>query len=715
MIQRCAIVALVSLSFATTARAVELRVHWDFHGQPAATNAAKLTFRSLMSPPQTVELMLPFGATSAEVPPGQWSLDLENPDWWHARQYLQVTEATSDLTIPLWRSATVTGNPTLTGGSAPKDVTVRFAGSKDDVQGQTTCPVVDRHFRCAVPAGLLDLRVRAKGCIAHYAWGKTLTPGGALDLGEVVFEQGAAITGRVVLGRGVKAALTAVRVRAFPAGSAADKIRLQQFVATPEARGFFHLDGVPPGEYMIRADGTERVTSPSVGVTVVGTAEAELREPLLADVPRTLTVEVTPRLNLDQKPWIVTLDRDVARHYGETVAQGALDQDGRWQSHLQPGKYSMRISSLDGAVWASRDVDLGSDEHIFMLIATRTIRGKILLGKKPLAAKLIFGGEFGTPRVPVKSDEDGHFEVHLPQTDAASWDVTVDAAAPRVKRTLRAEIPTDDRELTLQLRETVVIGTVIDQAGAPARDVTVNMSGEHELIQVDADSAGAFGFHGVEPGTYTVQAEGYLLESDALELSVPKDGAPDELRLVVKPVRKVVGRVLSNLGPVAGARVTIAPVDVPALMNSTRETNERGEFSATAPLNCQRVDVYVSPPGFSFRAFRTTLRDDGALTIPVDQRGGTLIVRWPKASASPLLFHTGALIWPDMLVDEWTGRKTSTKDRAEIVSAPLDPGVYSLCPAAPAKELPAKRLAGADPRCVEVFLPPFGEATLAEP
>lgn len=699
------------LGIATAVRGVELHiVPRPNVTDPAAAATAKFTLRPLhvvpkapAPPPLPVEALLPLdkGGT-VDVAEGEWSLDVESDDWWHARQYLHVSAERADVVVPLLRSGFITGAASLADGSVPKDVQVRFTA--EGLNGETNCPIVDKRFRCRVAAGLLDLRLRTKGCIAHYKWGTKIAAGATVDAGALTFERGAAITGSVLLGRGVRESLERLRVRAAPEGAAAS--RLQQYVATPGPRGFFHLDGVPPGQYTLTAEGPYRISSSPVTVTVIGDGEVQLRDPIVADIPRSLTVDVLPLLDPDQKPWIITLEREISQNSYVTTTQGSVDDRGTWSAHVQPGHYTVRVSSLNGAKWDARDVDLDTDAHVVIPLTTRELHGTALLGRKPLSATLLFGGEYGSQILPAQSDQEGHFRVRLPRPDVREWDVTVDAEAPRVKRTVKVKLPENgDDDVVLQLRDTVIFGTVVDESGkAVGRDVVVNMTAKGEVMQVAAGEGGAFAFHGVDPGPYTLQAEGFLLQSDALPIAVPEDGATDEVRLVVKPVRKVVGHVLANGGPVAGARVNVVPADVPFLSASYRDTDERGEFATTVPWNCHRIDVFVAAPGFAYKAFRTTLREQSMLNIPVDQRGGMLTARWPKAAGRAVLLHAGAMIWPDALVGEWGGRRRTQNDVEEVTSGPLDPGVYTLCPAA---------TTGVG--CVDTYLPPFGDVVLEHP
>lgn len=722
---RYSVLAVALLSLAAQSRATEITLVPQRKAvDESAAAVATFTFRPVggvakdLAVPHALVLRLDQPGP-VELPSGSWSLDVESPDWWHARQYVIVGSAALTLTAPLWRAAAVSGTATLRDGSAPGEVTIRFSSDSGDsagLRGETSCPVVEKRFRCQVAAGLLDLHMRSRGCVAHYAWGKGVPPGGTLDVGTLEFERGASITGTVSLGRGVATPTEKLRVKALPNGLTPQSSKLTQFIAAPTSKGFFHLDGVPPGEYVVTAEGPNRLASQRVVITVVGEAEVLLREPLLVDVPRTLSVDVLPLLDPEQKPWLVTLAREVQQRHYEMVSERAVDSTGAWTAQVQPGHYNIQVSTSGGAKWESRDVDIDADTRVAIALTSHELRGSILLGKKPLAAKLIFGGEYGSQSLPTKSDEEGHFNVRLPNTEAKSWDVTVDAVAPRVKRTLRVDLPEKpDNEVEIHLRDTIVFGTVVDESGKPAgADVGVNMTHEREVIQEAAVARdGTFAFHGVDPGAYSVQAEGFLLESDTVPVHVPEDGMTEELRLVVKPVRKIVGRVYSGMGPVAGARVQVAPADVPSLFAAFRDTDERGEFSTVVPWNCQRIDVYVMAPGFDYRAFRTTIHEGNMLNIPVDQRGGVLTARWPRGEAA-MLFHSGAMLWPDTLAWVLGGRRQSSDKSEELMATPLDPGVYSLC-VVPQTEVSTLRFApppANDPRCTSAFLPPFGEIVI---
>jgi hypothetical protein len=160
--------------------------------------------------------------------------------------------------------------------------------------------------------------------------------------------------------------------------------------------------------------------------------------------------------------------------------------------------------------------------------------------------------------------------------------------------------------------------------------------------------------------------------------------------------------------------VQVVPADVSTLFAAYRDTNERGEFSTFVPWNCQRIDVYVVAPGFAYRAFRTTIQEGNMLNIPVDQRGGMLTAKWPTAkSMETILFHAGAMIWPDSLTRETGGRRQSANGVEELTAAPLEPGVYTLCVILQS-DIAAARMGVRpnDPRCTEAFLPPFGDVVI---
>ncbi|MEM6457300.1 MAG: hypothetical protein AAF772_19590, partial [Acidobacteriota bacterium] len=142
-------------------------------------------------------------------------------------------------------------------------------------------PTDDVPIRCVVPAGTHNLRLRATGHVSHFAHEITLAHRGVHDWGRVALEPGASVVGFVVtestdeaassLAEGetsetagapdnapAVATITTVELEPQPGPQAASQgveagSDPRTLNVTADARGFFHLTGVAPGVYRLRA------------------------------------------------------------------------------------------------------------------------------------------------------------------------------------------------------------------------------------------------------------------------------------------------------------------------------------------------------------------------------------------------------------------------------------------------------------------------------
>jgi hypothetical protein len=331
-----------------------------------------------------------------------------------------------------------------------------------------------------------------------------------------------------------------------------------------------------------------------------------------------------------------------------------------------------------------------------------------------LAATLIFGGEFGSRKITTESTEDGTFELEIPGDAAATWDVDVRTEAPPLRRELH-DIRAD-RQIEIDLPLTVLSGEVIDMKGAPVADVLVNIvsvgvDGERQQQPVASD--GTFAMHGLAPGRYAVRADGFLKESDRVEVSIADDGTSEPLRLVVRPSGQLTGVVRSSAGFVPGAQVVALPTDVPFLYAMEVTTNDEGEFATVIPPTCREVDVIVAAPGFPFQLFHALLTQR-RLSIVARESGGTLTARWSVSDRHPFIGHSGAWIDPSSLAVHWPVKLGSSATAGELVAPLMESGTYSLCmlTAAEGIDVVAHRAQPAAEHCMTTYLPPFGTAML---
>lgn len=132
-----------------------------------------------------------------------WQLSLEAPGYWSPP--VIVNPAAGPATAELWPQARIVGSVRVEAGETrPKELAVRFRpslvpGKALPFSEQTvTCPVEENGaWTCTVPASRLDLRVKAKGFIAHYRWGADLPAGLPWSLGALTLQRGASVVERV--------------------------------------------------------------------------------------------------------------------------------------------------------------------------------------------------------------------------------------------------------------------------------------------------------------------------------------------------------------------------------------------------------------------------------------------------------------------------------------------------------------------------------------
>jgi hypothetical protein len=672
---------LLALAMLTTSAAASpLTLRMTLPAGTPVPAGARVVLRRADSAAPPVERAMTAAESMVDVADGTWQLDVDAAGLWHERQYVTVAGATA-AEVRLWRAATVSGEVS---GAAADRITIRFA-TADGPAGEVVCPVAAKRFACALPAGTSDLALRAPGFVTRYLWSLALAPGLTRDLGPLPFQRGATLSGRIDPPRRENLDLRTVTVTASAANFDEQAERGRTFTsmtARPNAKGFFHLDGIAPGEYrIVAAAARPRLSSPPLTVTVIEGAEASLSRPLLLSAPRPLTVNVDPPLDPWLKQWRIELAMQRTPQYYEPLADALVAPNGTYRSEpLHPGHYDVRISGQDHSVWHRAEIDVDdATESLFIPLRVAPVRGTVRLGDKPLAATLWFGGQHDFPSLEMHSDDAGEFHGFLPQRDGDAWPVTVQSETPMAKRNFR-EVKLrrrDDGSLEAELRLdlTMLQGDVVEASGAPPSEtVMLNItSKEGEFIQPRTTEDGRFAVYGLPPGHYEVVASAYLRESKPLDVEVRADAEPPLIRLVLLPNRELKGLVRSTFGPVAGAKIIASSTDVPTSVVPIFDTDERGLFTAILPPGADQLDVVVEPPGFALKFFHLKW-DKRQLVVPVTQSGGTLTING-IAPSDALIRHAGATVRLQTL-STWFAA-SSAADRTSI--AMLEPGMYSVC------------------------------------
>jgi hypothetical protein len=675
---------------------------------------------------------------------GAWSVVAEADGYWAAEQTVLAREGThAVVSLTLWPAAALEGRIAVPEGEAPvTSVNVRFRPiSKPDTpesppEGEVACAIEIAIFSCQLPAGMFDLRIRARGFVSHYLWGQTLGIGERRKLGTFPLRRGASVVGWVETASGLPASSCTVALTPKPGGAMYDpteRERAKDLVLSvrTDGRGFFHLQGLPPGNYVLTA--TQAPFSPArfFPVLVKENSESELQKPLVLRPPLRLALSLKPPLDPWQRPWLVSLLQiSDTSMFGETVATGEKAANGSWEArNLSPGRYVVRVSDEDASNWAWEEVELPREPEVLeMTIAIVPVKGTVTLGDKPVRALVIFGGEHGSTTIRIFANKAGEYKGFLPRE--GPWPVRVVLPQPPIRRDLdgvavhRSE---GEQEATVDIRlpGTALEGEVVDEGGAAVGNAIVTtVDAEHREFGTESrcDAQGQFRLEGLGPGTIRVEARGGGRSSQVVTVELNEGAEPAKLRLVLADNIKLNGRVLGRLGPVGGAGVAAL-----ALGGGLRTrgvdatTNADGRFSLSLPWDVQEVTLAVTAPGFALRAMRWRVVSAEELSIQVDQDGGSLVVRLSQQSQSGqqtgfwVVVHNGCAL-PLGFFGPWrTANGVSGGDQQGVVIPQLEPGDYSLCwvpydflPLLAAGVLPAKN-------CTAGYLSRNGLLTLVAP
>jgi len=662
--------------------------------------------------PRIVDLKEPL--QKIELDAGHWSIALQGESLWHAPQYFTVAGDTI-VALDVWSAANVEGRIATTAKS-PAEITIRFEATKPEtVEGEVKCPLADGAFRCALPATALDLRLRARGFIAYYVQDLQLAPAETRDLGTLAFREGQSITGRVELPRALRGEVGKVIVRAEPSATMDGERPLVRggsllpLTAILGKNGFFHIDGVAPGAWIVRARHPKQLHAAPVSVTVLGGADAHIIAPLRLDRPRAIEVLVEPAHDPGGERWRIELAREVAPGRLEAVFESAAGEDGSWKRTLLPGTYVVSVRTASGDEWSRDRVDhTDGDSHLRVAMQAVEANGVVTLGGKPLRATLEFSNERGATSQ-TTSDDQGRFSVTLPDRRGNEWEIEIDSEQPLVQRTLTG-VKIDSEELEIDLPNKVLRGEVVDEKGEPVPFPTIRVfpTEGRGLTQPSGSEAGTFAIAGLAPGSKTLQAHGTQhRESDPTAIVIPEEGEPELVRLVLREQKPLRGYVESEFGPVAGATVVVFGTDVPGQVAYTEHTDAKGRFTARLPPDAREFDIIINPPGFSYTIDHATYHSS-VMRARVDQLGGTITIHGAGTQGLRLV-HEGAIVAVAAAARDTGGYTSET----EAVLRRMEPGPYAVCSVETAQWPLFRAARGASGgRCVSGILPPNGTLTL---
>jgi hypothetical protein len=525
-----------------------------------------------------------------DLAPGPWTVRVQADGWWADASQVLVPaggEQRGRHEIVLVPGSVVSGTIELADGkvvAGPPRVSYRRPDLADrdrriDWIDDAQCTQgSEGRFHCNLPAGTRDLRLRVTGYVNAYFWERLLPARGELALGKVRLQPGTSVVGWVVVRGGeVPPDRALVRVEVAAGGGVleggAEAIAKLRREVRPNGRGFFQVDGLAPGGYLVSAQ-LPGFASAEARVMMAEGLEARLREPLELARPLAVEVFVDPPLPPAQAapglaagavqaaPWSL---RVLRRRGGQVVGAKNAEVSPAGSAVLEdlaPGSYLLQLLDASGRGWYALPdwlVEPGMPP-LFITLDIVEIRGRVTLGGEPLAgASLSFGGARAPLSLPFISGEDGEFTGALPRV--GRWPVDIAANEPLVRRSKAVEVPRPRRGVSrfeIALTDARIAGRTVRVAdGLPFPGATVELApvGSAELpLTVDSDENGEFSIRGLEADLYGVSARAKDARSDIVAVRAGDAREPADVTLRMRPTVKRTVQVLGPHGPVVGAR-----------------------------------------------------------------------------------------------------------------------------------------------------------------
>lgn len=587
-----------------------------------------------------------------ETPDGHdWLLSVSAKGYWAFPPEVQPGGV-----VGLWPSGSLRGELHADGGAVlPEEITVKLAPAVGDVVASglppdavVACPVSESRFRCEVPAGVFDLRLRAKGHVSIYRWAQRVAPDAPVELGRLELRKGASLVGKVVSNERdtPRPGACIVRLEAPTGPDRQGEAKAGAAKATVDARGFFQIEAIPPGSWVVVAEQAGFAAARRL-VKVVEGMEANLNEPLVLARPARLSVTLTPPVDPEGKAWQVELLEKMPVRM-EVLGTSSASLAGFWsRGGLSSGLgLLMQVRTASGHVWWSdanvfevrgpvheRVVDLGREN----------VRGTVRLGGKPLAARVAFGAPEENISIVLEADAEGVLAGALPRL--GTWHVVVTSDSPTIRRKAEVEVRRDadgSGRLEILLEDRALAGEIVDENGKRVERaiLTITASSRRESSQEHV-KGGTFRLTGFDPGRYLLSAEGPGRISETVPAEIAPDGSSSFVALVARAKAVVKLRLVGEGGtPIVGGRVEIVQTTrFPGVTAMQRFTDSSGRVEFFTHPDIAQQCFIASPAGRATRIFSVPPGPEEQ-EIPVPALGGTL-----RLQATGLVEGEAPLLW----------------------------------------------------------------------
>ncbi|HSK75350.1 MAG TPA: carboxypeptidase-like regulatory domain-containing protein, partial [Thermoanaerobaculia bacterium] len=417
-------------------------------------------------------------------------------------------------------------------GALPASVTVGVQstasqpGKGDALDATIPCPVHEERLDCAVPAGRVDLRLRAEGFTPLYLWDLTLPARESKDLGTLRLQRGASVVGWVQEEDGRPASGVRVELAPHHVGSSLSivvsrELERMKLEGKSNEKGFFQLTGVSPGRYVLTASKEGFAPVRVQPVDVRPDLEAQVIEKLRLARPVVFEVVVDPPIEPYGKPWEIELLRRTSPSERPTDRiAGKISLEGTWKSPgIPPGTYELGILGDLGTRWHSESLEIEPGEPpLHVEIPVLRIKGTVSIGDEPLPATVWLGREGRSLRF--DTDVDGSFEGLLPEE--GTWRVELKSSDEGWRiflEPVEIKMPPGKNlaEVKLEVPDTRLAGEVVDPSGRPVPGASVRFySGPRKSSDDRTNKNGEFETLGLTPGPLVVSARSEMLESESI-------------------------------------------------------------------------------------------------------------------------------------------------------------------------------------------------------
>ena len=679
------------------------RVRIGIDSASAGTTAVLVTAKALDAAraPVVRTLELIEGTPAQEVVlPGEsgWSVEAEATGYWHAP--LAVASG-QEATLVLYRTCQVSGKLVVGGTEVLARLETRPGGPSPPTKDLLPCAMEPNgQFRCDIPAGRWGFSLRSKGHAPRYEHTDQLKPGGDIPVGDLKLIPGASFSGWVTSDRpGWNPSQAKVHLR--PARALGPLATARSASVTD--LGFFQMTQVDPGVYQALA-GQPGSSRDIRIIEIVAGLEASLAAPFVLGEARELALTIEPPAGPDGAPWHVeirdALDSGPSFVVGEGIARGG---HLRWKELRAGHRYWLWLRTGSGVRWLADEQGFVADAPVvekLVRVSVESVTGFVLMGTEPIQAWLTFGIDTNL-QIPMVSTADGRFTGFLPAL--GRWRVRVAASGERsVSKDLDVEVVRDasgQGTLEIRLEDMAIHGVLVDEKDSLFEGrafVTIVERGKsqdrHEV------QGPRFRIGGLGPGEYALHADAHGVRSSPQSVTLREDEEADQVRLVMKPERRIAVRILGPGGmPAVRVPVLVVPGDRAHSGSGafTRHTDASGRMvydhlGADETHSCL---VIRDPRGnLPSRVERVPIGPD-EVTIQLDAVGGTILsVEGSESARSPTLIHNGCPVWRKFFAIG------SLDDFGNF-----SPGVYSLCPDSTWE---------AGPSCVSGVLAPLKTLTL---